>query len=110
MIKAKSFYKYICRFRFKKLKQTCNDFSIVRKKGSAKLFYKEAYMQAIAKKTVVMLLVVVFITTVFASGSFAQAVIQDDEIRLFLLLPLKSLCYAAASSSSLMPPHPIPAQ
>ena len=37
-------------------------------------------MRAIAKKTVVMLLVVVFVTTVFASGSFAQAVIQDEEI------------------------------
>jgi len=50
------------------------------KERVGKLFYKEAYMRTIAKKTVVMLLVVVFVTTVFASGSFAQAVIQDDEI------------------------------
>ncbi len=62
------------------MKQTWNEFFVVRKKGSAKLFYKEAYMRAIAKKTVVMLLVAVFVTTVFASGSFAQAVIQDEEI------------------------------
>lgn len=37
-------------------------------------------MRTIAKKTVVMLLVVVFITTIFASNSFAQAVMQDEEI------------------------------
>jgi hypothetical protein len=45
-----------------------------------KLFYKEAYMSTIAKKTFVMLLVVVFVTSVFASSSFAQAVMQEEEI------------------------------
>ena len=45
-----------------------------------KLFYKEAYMRTIPKKTFVVLLVVVFVTSVFASSSFAQAVIQKDEI------------------------------
>ena len=37
-------------------------------------------MRTIAKKTLVMLLVVVFVTTAFASSSFAQATIQDEEI------------------------------
>lgn len=37
-------------------------------------------MRKIAKKTFVTLLVVVFVTTAFASSSFAQAVIQDEEI------------------------------
>jgi hypothetical protein len=50
------------------------------KERVGKLFYKEAYMRTIAKKTVVMLLVVVFATTVIASSSFAQAVIQGEEI------------------------------
>ena len=37
-------------------------------------------MSTIAKKTFVMLLVVVFVTSVFASSSFAQAVMQEEEI------------------------------
>ncbi len=37
-------------------------------------------MRTIAKKTFVMLLVVVFVTTAFASSSFAQAGIQKEEI------------------------------
>jgi len=37
-------------------------------------------MQTIAKKTFVMLLVVAFVTTAFASSSFAQAGMQKDEI------------------------------
>ncbi len=37
-------------------------------------------MQTITKKTFVMLLVVVFVTTVFASNSFAQVMMHEDEI------------------------------
>jgi len=37
-------------------------------------------MQTITKKTFVMLLVLVFVTTVFASNSFAQASMLEDEI------------------------------
>jgi protein-S-isoprenylcysteine O-methyltransferase Ste14 len=37
-------------------------------------------MRTIAKKTFVMLLVIVFVTSVFASTSFAQAVMQEEEI------------------------------
>ena len=37
-------------------------------------------MRTITKKTFVMLLVVAFVTTAFASNSFAQVAMQDDEI------------------------------
>jgi hypothetical protein len=37
-------------------------------------------MQTITKKTFVMLLVVVFVTTVFAPSSFAQVMMHEDEI------------------------------
>jgi len=50
------------------------------KKRVANSFTKEAYMRTIAKKTFVMLLVVAFVTTAFASNSFAQVAMQDDEI------------------------------
>jgi hypothetical protein len=50
------------------------------KKRVANSFTKEAYMRTITKKTFVMLLVVAFVTTAFASNSFAQVAMQDDEI------------------------------
>ena len=37
-------------------------------------------MQTFAKKTLVTLMVVVFVVTAMASSSFAQAIIKDDEI------------------------------
>jgi len=37
-------------------------------------------MQTFAKKTLVILMVVVFVITVFGSSSFAQATIKDEEI------------------------------
>lgn len=42
--------------------------------------YKEAFMQTFAKKTLVILMLVVFVITAVASSSFAQATIKDDEI------------------------------